>query len=118
MAANDLRYLALWNAGTTDQERDVDIFFVAASLAWEESVVGNVVAVVWRRSAIILVVGSTVLTRSVDDVRVVQQVLLLQLIDNHLDHIVDAGDAPKTSGVVGIASLDLLFGKLSLIGNP
>lgn len=82
---------SLWNSGTTDHKRDIYIFLVAALLARWQTVLSDVEAVV----------------ATVYQVRIVQDVMLLEYIDNSLHELVDRLKSPKSQAIKLIVVFDM-----------
>lgn len=82
---------SLWNSGTTDHKRDIYIFLIAALLARWQTVLSDVEAVV----------------ATVYQVRIVQNVMLLEYLDNSLHELVDRLKSPKSQAIKLIVVLDM-----------
>lgn len=82
---------SLWNSGTTDHKRDIYVFLIAALLARWQTVLSNVEAVV----------------ATVYQVRIVQDVMLVEYLDNSLHELVDRLKSPKSQAIKLIVVLDM-----------
>ncbi len=82
---------SLWNSRTTDHKRDIYIFLIAALLARWQTVLSDVEAVV----------------TTVYQVRIVQDVMLLEYLDNSLHELVDRLKSPKSQAIKLIVVLDM-----------
>lgn len=80
-----------WNSGTTDHERDIYILLIAALLSRWQTVLSDVEAVV----------------ATVYQVRIVQDVMLLEYLDNSLHELVDRLESPKSQAIKLIVVLDM-----------
>lgn len=82
---------SLWDSGPTDHKRDIYIFLVAALLARWQTVLSDVEAVV----------------AAVYQVRVVQDIVLVQCLDNSLHELVDRLKSPESRAIKLIVVLDM-----------
>lgn len=82
---------SLWNSGTTDHKRDIYVFLIAALLARWQTVLSDVEAVV----------------ATVYQVRIVQDVMLVEYLDNSLHELVDRLKSPKSQAIKLIVVLDM-----------
>lgn len=82
---------SLWNSGTTDHKRDIYVFLIAALLARWQTVLSDVEAVV----------------ATVYQVRIVQDVMLAEYLDNSLHELVNRLKSPKSQAIKLIVVLDM-----------
>lgn len=83
MCSNDVGAVVSRHPGTTDRERDVDIFFVATGLAGLQSVLPNVESIV----------------AAVDYVRVVEYAVVFYPSDQTIDQFVDCLQGSETLAI-------------------
>ena len=79
------------NPWTTDNQRNINIFFITALFAWWQTVLSNVIAIV----------------TSVEYICVVNDTLLLQSLDNSINQFIDRLKSPKSGAVKVIVIIDL-----------
>lgn len=82
---------SLWNSGTTDHKRDIYIFLIAALLARWQTVLSNVKAVI----------------ATIYQVRIVQDVMLFQYLDNSLHELVDCLKSPESRAIKLVVVFDM-----------
>lgn len=82
---------SLWNSGPTDHKRDIYIFLIAALLARWQTVLSDVEAVV----------------ATVYQVRIVQDIMLVQYLDNSLHELVNGLKSPESRAVKLIVVFDM-----------
>lgn len=91
MRRNTGRDLSPWNSGTTNHERDVYVFLIAARLARWQTVLSYVETIV----------------ATVYQVRIVQDVMLVEYRNNSLHELVDGLKSPKSQAIKLIIILDM-----------
>lgn len=79
-----------WYSGTTDDKRNIYVFLIATLLARWQTVLSDMEAIV----------------ATVYQVRIVQNVMLVECIDNSLHELVDGLKSPKSQAIKLIVVLD------------
>lgn len=93
---------SLCNSGTTDHKRNVYIFLIAALLSRWQTVLSDVKAIV----------------ATIYQVRIVEDVMLVECLDNSLHELIDGLKSPKSQAIELIVVLDIGLVLSSQLANP